>query len=86
MLLAAAAVAAAFSFVVHNPARIILPTGLLSAAAFAVFRAGNVTHSGTVWSTAFAFAVGIAAVFCTQWLKASAAAFATGIWRLASVP
>ena len=77
LLLASAFAAISFSFVAQNPARILLPTALLSAIGYAVYLAAGAAQLGTIWSSAAAaFVIGIIAVLYTQWFKAPAAAFA----------
>jgi uncharacterized membrane protein YjjB (DUF3815 family) len=78
MLVAAAFVSIGFSVVAQNPPRVILPTALLSSAAFAVNTAASRAGYGTVWSAAAAaFVAGAVGVFYARWLRAPATALAT---------
>ncbi|MGI5175344.1 threonine/serine ThrE exporter family protein [Dactylosporangium sp. CA-152071] len=78
MLVAAAFVAIAFSVVAQNPPRVILPTALLSSAAYAVDTTATRAGYGAVWSAAAAaFVAGAVSVFYGQWLRAPATALAT---------
>ncbi|MFN2534635.1 MAG: threonine/serine exporter ThrE family protein [Pseudonocardiaceae bacterium] len=78
MVLAAAFVAIGFSVVAQNPPRVILPTALLSSAAYAVDVAAVRADYGAVWSAgAAAFVAGAVGVLYARWMHAPATALAT---------
>jgi uncharacterized membrane protein YjjB (DUF3815 family) len=75
MLADAAFVAVGFSVSAQSPARILVPTALLTALGCAVFNAN--VGAGTVWASgAAALVIGAATPFLARWLKAPTAAFA----------